>query len=366
MSAPATLELRGVRKAYRGRDVVGVDSLAIGAGRTLALLGPSGSGKSTLLGIAGLLLKPDAGEVRLDGESVDHRDRVARLQMAAAFQRPYLFKGTIAQNVAYGLKLRGMNSADARSRVAAVLDRVGLGGWEDRSAAALSGGEAQRVALARALVLEPRVLLLDEPLASLDPVIKWRLAREFATILRAEGITTLYVTHDQDEAMVVADDVAIMREGAIASCGPSDQVFSVPVDDWTAGFIGMEPSLRGRVTEVSDGVARIDCGGTDVFAVASPEVGSEVLVGIRPEDVLLFGGDEGLPPLSARNVLHGAVAEMSSSGATYRVVVEAGHLRIAARISRAAAADLGLAVGSIVTAVFKASAVRVGLSGGLR
>jgi tungstate transport system ATP-binding protein len=152
--------------------VVDVDHVEIGAGETLALLGPSGAGKSTLLSILGLLERPDAGQVYLDGKPVSTKDSSARMQMAAAFQSPYLFKGTVADNVAYGLKLRGMPGGGRRDAVAEALERVGLDGWESRSALTLSGGEAQRVALARALVLKPRVLLLDEPLSSLDPLIK--------------------------------------------------------------------------------------------------------------------------------------------------------------------------------------------------
>lgn len=355
----ATIVITGIQKSFKGKTAVDVARLELKPGRTLALLGPSGSGKSTLLSIVGLLEKPDAGTIELDGARVTVADRAARMTMAAAFQRTYLFKGTVGENVAYGLKLRRVPSAETSGRVAAALERVGLPDWQERSALTLSGGEAQRVALARALVLKPSILLLDEPLASLDPIMKWRLTRDFARILKEERVTTLYVTHDQDEALAVADDVAIMRDGRIVANGPVDEVFGLPVDDWTAGFLGMEPAIRGRVLESAEGVAHIDCGGVDLYAVASLAIGSEVSLGVRPEDVLLFEADAVLPLSSARNKLEAVVAEIDHSGATFRVVVERGPVRIAARISRAALADLRLSVGTPVQVLFKATAVRV-------
>lgn len=365
----ATLTATGIRKAYRGRRVVDVERLELRPGRTLALLGPSGSGKSTLLSILGLLERPDAGAIELDGQRVTCRDREARLSMAAAFQRPYLFKGTIAENVGYGLRLRGVTGPAAASRIARALERVGLAGWERTSALTLSGGEAQRVALARALVLEPRVLLLDEPLASLDPLLKWRLAREFARILAESGTTTFYVTHDQDEAQVVADDVAIMNAGRVIAAGEVADVFGLPADEWTAAFLGMEPALAGIAAESDGGVVRVDCDGVDVYAVSGVPVGSPVNVAVRPEDVMLFEAHALLPPSSARNRIDGVVAELTHAGSTFRVVVEAGPVRIASRVSRQAVEDLRLAPGVSVTAVFKATAVRVAArdaTGGVR
>lgn len=356
---PASIAIQGIRKSFRGKRVVDVDRLEIRPGRTMALLGPSGSGKSTLLSIVGLLEKPDVGQVLLDGVAVTPHDIEARMSMAAAFQRPYLFKGTVSDNVAYGLRLRRVPSGRVAVLVSEGLERVGLPGWETRSALTLSGGEAQRVALARAMVLEPRVLLLDEPLASLDPLMKWRLARDFASIFRESPITIFYVTHDQDEALTVADDVAVMRDGSIVAQGCADDIFGLPADDWTAEFLGMEPPLQGIVRETEGGVAAIDCGGVTVYAVSRVQQGAEVLVGVRPEDVTIYAGIQELPPSSARNRLVGTVAEIEHAGSTFRVTIVVGTLRIAARVSRASVAELALVRGVAVTAAFKATAVRV-------
>ncbi len=349
----------GIRKEYGKRVVVDVDRVDIPAGQTLALLGPSGAGKSTLLAVLGLLERPDAGQVYLDDQPVNTKDAAARLQMAAAFQNPYLFKGTVADNVAYGLRLRKMPAAGRREAVAGTLERVGLAGWESRSALTLSGGEAQRVALARALVLKPRVLLLDEPLSSLDPLIKGRLMQDFARIIREEAMTTLYVTHDQNEAMAMGDTMVILRDGKPVACGLVDDVMGLPPDEWTACFIGSEAPLDGRVTGSVDGLMDIEVGGPVIHAAGSLEPGARVLAGVRPEDVLLFEGDAQIPRSTARNQLVGTVTEVQLQGVMYHLVVDVGGARIASRVSRASVRELQLEEGSEVQVVFKATAVRV-------
>lgn len=359
MSDSPLILAEGIRQRYRRRTVLDVDRFEVAAGETHALLGPSGAGKSTLLRIVGLLEKPDAGRITIDGRAATHRSRGTRLMMAAVFQKPYLFNGTVAANIAYGLRLRGVSTAERDRRVAEVVSRVGLDAMAGTSALTLSGGEAQRVALARALVLEPRILLLDEPLSYLDPLIKRQLVADFSQILRDSGVTTVYVTHDQDEAMVVADRLSIMHEGHFVRSGGVDDVMGLPTSDWVADFIGMEAPIRGRIVSCEDDVAAIDCGGTTVHAITPLPVGSEVIVGVRPEDVTLFA-QNGLPASSARNILHCTVEGVEPRGVTARVRVRSGRLGFAAAVSRASAQELQLGAGVPVVAVFKATAVRVG------
>lgn len=360
MTSGLSLTGQGLRKSFKKSGFsLDIDHLEVAAGEVLALLGPSGSGKSTLLRILGLLERPDSGTIALDGRVVTIRDRDARLKMAAVFQRPYLFKGSVGANVAYGLAAHGVPAAQRKGRVVAALRRVGLGGWEERSALSLSGGEAQRVSLARALVLEPQALLLDEPLASLDPLLKERMTRDFASIMRDAGVTVVYVTHDQDEAMIVADTVAVLNAGVVATCGPADDIMDLPSDDWTAAFLGVEAPLRGEVVRAGDGLVWIRCRGIEVAAVGSLIPGTQVLFGVRPEDVVLAEGDVGLLRTSARNRVTATVIEMASRGFSHHVVLDAAGARLASSVSRAAATDLGLQVGSQVTALFKATAVRV-------
>ena len=356
---PLSVVGEGLRKTYRRSGfTLEVGRIEAEAGRTLALLGPSGSGKSTLLRVLGLLERPDAGSVSLGGRAVTSRDRAARLGIAAVFQRPYLFKGSVTANVAYGLAVRGVPPAERRSRVAAALDLVGLTDYAERGVGALSGGEAQRVSLARALVLEPRVLLLDEPLANLDALLKRRLTREFAEILRSAGTTAVWVTHDTDEALTAADHIAVMNEGRIVACGPAEQVMTLPVDEWTAQFLGLEPPQHGRVTASSEGLVEIAAGSSHVFVSGEAPAGAAVTFAVRPEDVLLFEAGTELPHSSARNRLDAVVASCDRRGATNHVVLDARGVGLAAAVSRASSDELGLEPGTRVLAVFKATAVR--------
>jgi molybdopterin-binding protein len=354
-----TLIGTGLKKSFGKRLVVDVEHIQVRPGSTLAVVGPSGAGKSTLLALLGLLEKPDAGEITLDGTPIQVGNRRARMRFAAAFQSPYLFKGTVADNVAYGLRLRGMATAERASRVSAVLERVGLPGWERNSAMNLSGGEAHRVALARALVLDPEVLFLDEPLSSLDPLLKGKLAHDFSKILHEADVTTVYVTHDQNEAAAIADDMAVMREGRVVAAGHIEDVMGLPPDEWTASFLGGRAPLEGHVVECTDGVCRVDVSGVQFYSTGDFEQGARVLLGVRPEDVMLFEADVELPRSSARNHIDCVVESVDLWGVTSQASLRAGDVQLSARVTRAAVKDLSLAPGARVHAVFKATAVRI-------
>lgn len=344
---------------YRKRQVLDVPRFELWEGETHVVLGPSGSGKSTLLRVLGVLERPSDGRVLIDGAVTRAGDRAAITSMAAVFQNPYLFKGTVEENVAYGLALRRVPKSERDRRVAAALERVGLGETQKASALQLSGGEAQRVALARALVLEPRILLLDEPLSYLDPLIKRRLVTDFSEILAGEGVTALHVTHDQDEAMVVADRISIMNEGRFVRSGTVDEVMSLATDPWVADFIGMDAPLRGVVTGRSEGVNELAVGGDLLYAAGEHVSGMEVFIGIRPEDVMLFEADTALPHSSARNQIRMRVEGIERRGSTDRVSLASNGLRLAAAVSRASVRELGLRDGVEVMALFKATAVKV-------
>lgn len=355
----AHVRAEAVTVRYRKRTVLDVDAVSIPAGKTFALLGASGAGKSTLLRVLGLLERPTTGRVYFDGTPARRRDLRTRRTISAVFQKPYLLRGTVGDNVGYGLRLRRVPSRERTGRIAEALERVGLGGWEARSALTLSGGEAQRVALARALVLRPSLLLLDEPLSYMDPLLKRQLSLEFARILADGKVTSLYVTHDQDEAAVVADRIAVMAEGRIVAEGDPDTVLTTPTDEWVAAFLGTGTAVPGRVTGSEDGAVTVEADGVRVRAVTDVPVGTDVLFGVRPEDVLVLERGAALSGGRARNAIDGVVAEVLPSGTTVRAVLDAGGLRLSASVSRSSARSLRLEPGAAVTALFDADAVRV-------
>ena len=221
----------------RVKAIDGID-LEVATGEVVAILGPSGCGKSTLLRAVAGLQPLDSGEVRWDGESLDGLP-VHRRDFGLMFQEHALFSHRdVAANVAFGLRMQKMDTLGRRRRVHEVLSLVGLAGFEDRQIATLSGGEAQRVALARSLAPEPRLLMLDEPLGSLDRPRREELTEELRTLLRAIGVTVLHVTHDHDEAFAVADRVAVMQSGRIARIGAPAEIWHDPRHESVARFLG--------------------------------------------------------------------------------------------------------------------------------
>lgn len=289
-----------------GRKVA-LDSvdLTIADGEVLAVLGPSGSGKTTLLRVIAGLQNPDSGSLSWDGESLDQIAAHER-GFGLMFQDYALFPHRpVGGNVAFGLRMAGWSDESINERVAEVLSWVGLPGYEDRAVGNLSGGEQQRVALARALAPNPRMLMLDEPVGSLDRGLRERLVGELRRLFVRRGITTLYVTHDQEEAFGLADRIVIMRDGAVAQEGTPEEVWHAPADEWVARFLGFD-----NITDatISDGFATTGFGS---FPVAGDVSGHHLLV-IRPDGFVLA---------PAGNV-RGKVLTRSFRGGHYRLQVE--------------------------------------------
>ena len=236
------LRVRGLSKTYDGREALRVEELDVPRGVTCCIVGPTGAGKTTLLRLLDLLETPTSGTISLGGSPMPRNGRgiVAwRRRMALVPQRPGLFDLTVAGNVQYGLQVRGLRGPEARDRVAWALAEVGLAGYASRRAATLSGGESQRLALARALVLDPEVLLLDEPTANLDPA-GVALVEGLVKKLRRRGTTLLLVTHNVFQARRLADKVVFLLAGRVVEQGPASQVFSSPRDPRTAAFLAGE------------------------------------------------------------------------------------------------------------------------------
>ena len=339
-----------------------MERLEVARGEILAVLGPSGCGKSVLLRTLNLLERPSEGTVSFYGRDVTgleghERTSVSR-SMAMVFQDPLLFRGTVDYNVAYGLRLRRVPAAERAARVKEIIDLVGL---SDRSGAyvrSLSGGEAQRVAVARALVIEPEVLLLDEPFANLDAPTRHALQEETRDILHSRGMTAVFVTHDQDEAARMGDRILILHDGSIAQEGGVRDIFYKPTNEFVARFVGMDNVYEGRVETSEDGFARISVQGREIEAVAEARAGDEVKVGIRPEDVTLVPPGEVDAPASSRNSFTGKVTGIETRGPVARVTV-ACPFPLVALITARSLEEMGIVEGVEIGVRFKATALVV-------
>jgi putative spermidine/putrescine transport system ATP-binding protein len=274
----AELDITDVSKVFAG-GTMAVDhfSLKVANGELVCLLGPSGSGKSTLLRMVGGFETPSGGIIAIDGEDVT-RVPPERRPTGMVFQSHALWTHmNVFRNLAFGLKLRRLPKEEIRRRVEAVLDLVGLAGYGTRQTHQLSGGQQQRVALARSLVLEPKILLLDEPFASLDQHLRERLREEVRDIQQRLKITTLFVTHGQDEALALADRIVVMRDGRIEQIGSPDQVYREPATPFVAGFIGTMNLVEGTVANGT--FAR------DGLTLPLPVGDGPVTVAVRPESL---------------------------------------------------------------------------------
>ena len=272
-------------------------SLVVEPGEVLALIGPSGCGKTTLLRLIAGLTDPDAGgRVRFNGEDVTARPIETR-GVGMVFQHYALFpQMSVEANIGYGLRIRGVAEAERRRRVGELVDLVRLNGLEARRPAELSGGQKQRVALARAVALQPRVLLLDEPLTALDAKLKVALRGELAELLRRLHITAIHVTHDQQEAMAIADRLAVMRAGAIVQTGDAESLYRDPKHAFVAEFLGRVNRLARADADRRDGVVRI---AGEAFA-CPPALGAEKSLLVRPEDIVLAASPDGAARIARR------------------------------------------------------------------
>jgi len=353
------LAVRGLRVAREGQRVLEIEHLAVCEGEVLAIIGPNGAGKSTLLLVLSRLLKPEHGEMRFRGHLLEAGDDLAyRRRIALVLQEPLLLDRSVFDNVAAGLRFRGLPRPEVARRVDKWLARLGIAHLGARAARSLSGGEAQRVSLARAFALQPDILLLDEPFSALDSPTRARLLEDLKTLLAVTAMTTVFVTHDLDEALLLGDRVAVLLDGRLRQVGPPEQVFSAPADSEVAAFVGVETVVAGRVVAADEGRVIVEASGLHLEAVGEAQPGHSVLLCLRPEDVTIRPGDHSSPSSSARNRLPGRITQMGPRGPLVRVVVDCG-FAVVALITRASARDLGLAEGQTVTAAFKASAVHL-------
>ena len=287
------LELRDLTKRFGAHVAVDHVSLQIEQGEILALLGPSGSGKTTTLRLLAGFEVPDSGSVLVNGEDVTRTAPVHR-RFGMVFQHYALFPHLdVGENVAFGLESLGVSGTELAGRVAGALALVDLAGYENRRIGALSGGQQQRVALARALAPEPRVLLLDEPLSNLDPALRERTRKEIREVISRVGITTVLVTHEQEEAFDLGDRIALLREGRLEQFGTPDELYDAPANPFVAGFIGRASSLRARVAARHGNNTEVEVGAKKLVLPAGNGVpGTEAILMARPEAFKLTAPNE--------------------------------------------------------------------------
>jgi iron(III) transport system ATP-binding protein len=314
----STISLRGVVKRFTGVAAVDGASVDVGDGELFTLLGPSGCGKTTLLRLIAGFYAPDAGEIWFGTRRVDGVPAYAR-NIGMVFQNYALWPHmTVRGNIVYGLRLRRLASAEIERRLAAVLDKVNLGGLEGRYPGQLSGGQQQRVALARALVLNPEILLLDEPLSNLDAKIRVQVRTEIRRLQRELGITTVYVTHDQEEALSLSDRIAVMRQGLILQIATPKELYERPATRFVADFVGVNNFIAGTCREAGDGRVVVDTplGRLHGRPGRTVKAGERCVLAVRPENIALAPGPENSCP--------GRVVLASYLGSTLRYDVETG------------------------------------------
>jgi putative spermidine/putrescine transport system ATP-binding protein len=334
----AYLELQNLHRNFGTFKALNGIEISLGEGEFLSLLGPSGCGKTTALRLVAGFDRPSQGQIVVEGRDVT-RVPPNKRDMGMVFQAYSLFPNmTARQNVDFGLKIRGKSKSSRADRVGELLDLVGLSHAVDRYPHQLSGGMQQRVALARALAIEPRVLLLDEPLSALDAKVRVQLREEIRRIQLELGITTLYVTHDQEEALAVSDHVAVMYGGVIEQMGTPAEMYTAPATPFVAEFIGTMNRLEATIVDGSTG--EIDHAGTRLLldAARGRQNGERVLVLIRPETLELEAATNGAP--ANGNTMSGDVLTQTFLGPVTRLKVTTAGSGLIADMSTARAAAL--------------------------
>ncbi|MDB5505568.1 MAG: hypothetical protein JWR75_206 [Devosia sp.] len=344
---PAYLSITGMAKAYRGTPALRLVDLSVNEGEFLALLGPSGCGKSTLLRLVAGLLQPDAGSITLAGQSIERLPPHQR-DIGLVFQNYALFPHmSVAKNVRFGLSMRNMPRAEADQRVGEALALVKLEHLAARMPSELSGGQQQRVALARAIAIRPRLLLLDEPLSNLDAVLRNSVRTELRELHARTGLTVVMVTHDQAEAMTMADRIAVMSDGLILQHDTPQVIYEQPASDFVAKFVGTPPAAMLRVDRKHDGGFGLGTSpwtpSPELARVLEPIQRVGVALGLRPDHLALTAPD-------APHAMPGTIRTIEYLGAERLVHVEVGGQLLVLRLSGDAAVGKG-EVGVAITRV---------------
>lgn len=327
-------------------------SLSVPGGCFFVLMGPTGCGKTSLLRLAGLLDKPNSGDILFKGAKLPRKGREllqTRRQIATMFQNPVMFRGTVSANIGWGLKIRGTRQPEAEKRIEDILEFVGLAGFAKRDASTLSGGERRRTALARALVLEPELLILDEPTTSLDPTFKRYLLSRIKEIHSKTGTTFLMATHDFTDALAVGTIGAVMRNGLIEQSGLMDDILFKPENHFMASFTGVRNIFPAEFRGTDATIRQLT-------VTHSGRKQGHGFLAIPPEVIVLSNSPKAT---SERNRFEGLVSSVERNGTNWDVTVEIAGIPIIVAITTGALEELAISPGSSIHLSFKASAVHL-------
>ncbi len=355
--AESFLNLRNVVVRYGATTALDIPALDVGAGEILAVVGANGAGKSTLLRVMAMLQSVDRGVVEFPGLAARYRNPLSlRRRIATVFQQPLLIDDSVYGNVALGLRLRSVAKSEVQRRVMPWLERLGIGHLAERSARTLSGGEAQRASLARALVVEPELLLLDEPFAALDPTSREALLRDFHRTVKGTAITVVFVTHDRHEAYALGQRTAVLDRGRLMQLGSRQEVFNRPVNDLVAAIVGFENRLTG-IVEASDGKSHtVAIGALAIPVSGNFPVGARVILCIRANAVRVAPA---VPGPGSPFRFDGNIREIFSARDHHRVVIDCPGFELVGSVERARGQSRGLSEGVTVTVSLEPSAIHV-------
>lgn len=343
----------------RGNNfTLAIEQLEIQQGEVLAIIGPNGAGKSTLFLAISKLLETDAGSILFNGMNIEDLNSLEyRRQIALVLQEPLLLDTSVYNNIATGLRFRGVSNSMQEELITDWMARLNINHLQDHLASQLSGGQAQRVSLARALVLKPSILLLDEPFGALDAPSRTSLMQDLRSVLSDSGTTTIFITHDQEQALYLGDRVAILLDGKLRQVGYPQSVFSSPIDMDVADFLGVENVLPGKVVDQKNGKLTVLVNEQEMDAIGTLDLGKEILFCLRPEDITLWKTPEKYLT-SARNHLTGYVNTIQPHGPLMHITLDCG-FPLVVLITRASAQELEISEGMELSASFKASTVHL-------
>ena len=353
------LEIRNLSVVRGGSCVLQIPSFVLHGNETVALIGANGTGKSSfLLALAGLL-PVESGEIFFRQQAIvpGFASTEYRRKLAMVFQEPLLFDTTVFDNVALGLKLRRISGREINERVKSCMDRFRISHLADRSARKLSGGEAQRTSLARAFATNPEVILLDEPFVALDPPARLALSNDLEQVLRESGTAAILTTHDQVDALRLADRMVVMQQGEIVQSGTPSSVLNQPANEFVASFVGMENIFNGTITEADNGLFSVSVAGQTMEIMGDGAPQETVVICIRPEHVVISLTNQDTTT-STRNFFPCTISKVVQLGLFNKVYLDCG-FSLVASITNQSLESLTLQPGSQVFASFKATAVHV-------